>query len=248
MIEREHGLGLFSGVHCLGMCVPLVALYSDRGRFSHDRLAWRSIRQHSLFNLGRTGSYALVGAVMGGLGRVVFDAAAVASIASPIRGTVGVLVGVVIVGAGVPCVLGSSPHGTVSVPSLERRFGASPAALPRCVDRSARGPRIAGLGVSHGAFPCSIRYPAYVCALATGSSVEGGLTLAALGFGTVPALSRYGTVLESVSVRTRARLHRGLGVALVVLGSLPLSMGLVAFGVHLPRPDVPIFQPLGGES
>jgi sulfite exporter TauE/SafE len=252
MIEREFGLGLFfaigllSSAHCLGMCGPLVTLYSDRSRDGDDRITWHQIRQQLLYNFGRTVSYAFIGALMGGLGSLVFDAAAVASVVDPIRGTVGILAGVVIIVTGFAYLRGQTAHTTISVPFIERRVSVLSAGLTRRVERWARGPRIAGLGALHGVFPCPILYPAYLYALATGSPVEGGIALAALGVGTVPALFLYGTVLETVSVGTRVRLHRALGVAFVVLGYLPLSMGLMAFGVHVPHFEIPVFQPLEG--
>src|SRR6056297_479048 len=58
-------VGLLGGAHCLGMCGPLVTTYADRmradeagGRGRDDDLTVRQVRQHALFNLGRTASYA----------------------------------------------------------------------------------------------------------------------------------------------------------------------------------------------
>ena len=252
MVEREVGLamffliGLFSGAHCLGMCGPLITLYSDRAGFSDDHVEWRAIRQHLMFNLGRAASYALIGALMGALGRMVFDIATIAAVAGPVRGVMGILVGVAIIATGVAYLRGGSARNVVSIPFLERRVSRVTEILTRHVDHWVRGPRIAGLGMVHGLLPCPILYPAYMYALTTGSPIQGGLSLAALGLGTVPILFLYGTVLEAMSVNTRIQLHRGLGVAFVVLGYLPLSMGLMAFGVHLPHPELPIYQPLEG--
>lgn len=252
MIERELSLsmffmiGLFSGAHCLGMCGPLVTLYSDRAGFSDDHVEWRAIRQHLLFNLGRAATYALIGTLMGALGQAVFDVATVAAVAKPVRGIMGIVVGVAIVATGTAYLRGGSAHDAVSVPFLDRQLAAVTELLTRHVDRWVHGPRIVGLGMVHGLLPCPILYPAYMYAVVTGSPVRGGLSLAALGLGTVPVLFLYGTVLEAMSVDLRMRLHRGLGVAFIVLGYLPLSMGMMAFGIHLPHPELPIHQPLEG--
>jgi len=87
-------------------------------------------------------------------------------------------------------------------------------------------------------------YPAYLFAFATGSPVSGAIALGALGIGTIPAVFSYGTVIESVGVTHRQRLHRLLGVAFVVLGYVLLAHGLMALGYHIPHPHLPHYNPL----
>jgi sulfite exporter TauE/SafE len=247
-------IGLLGGVHCLGMCGPLVTMYADRmgpatdgGSVAggtadrHDRgPTFHELRQHLLFNLGRTLAYATVGATMGALGALVYDAAAVAAVAGPVRGVTGVVVGLLVVAAGLANVRGDH-GGHLPVGGL---FGRLSGALASRVDRWVRGPRIVALGAVHGLLPCPILYPAFLYALAVGSPVHGALALALLGAGTVPTLFAYGTVLGTLSPGTRARLHRVLGALFVLLGYLPLAMGLAQFGIALPMPEVPFYQPL----
>ena len=261
-------VGLLGGAHCLGMCGPLVTMYADRmtrrdggaatgtsagggasaragdtgSRRDRPLLSWRDVRQHLLFNLGRTLSYAVIGAVMGALGAALFDAAAVVALATPVRSVTGVLVGLFVVGTGLVYLLrGSVGHG--GVPGLGGLFSRAYGAVTDRVDDWVGGPRIAALGALHGFLPCPILYPAFLYALARGSPVEGFLALGTLGLGTVPTLFAYGTVFQSVDAGTRVRLHRALGVAFVVLGYLPLSMGLMGLGIPVPHPDIPIYQP-----
>ena len=247
-------IGVLGGAHCLGMCGPLVTLYADRmgeaatdgghptATHSPDRgVTFRELRQHLLFNLGRTLAYATVGAAMGALGALVYDAAAVAAVAGPVRGVTGVVVGLLVVTAGVANVRGGSAGGHLPVGGL---FGRLSGALTARVDRWVRGPRIVALGAVHGLMPCPILYPAFLYALAVGSPLHGALALSLLGLGTVPTLFAYGTVLGTLSPGTRVRLHRVLGVLFVLLGYLPLAMGLSQFGVSLPMPEVPFYQPL----
>lgn len=237
-------IGLLGGAHCLGMCGPLVTMYADRLGTDTDRVDGTAVRQHLLFNLGRTVSYGVIGAVMGSLGALLFDAAAVASVARPVRGVVGVGIGTVIVLVGVGYLLRGSATTAPSVPVLDDLFVRAYGAITDRVDAWVAGPRIAALGALHGFLPCPLLYPAFLYALARGDPVEGGLSLTALGLGTLPSLFVYGTLFQTVSVRTRRRLHRVLGVLFVVLGYLPLAMGLMAFDVRVPMPPVPFFQPL----
>ncbi|WP_435348745.1 sulfite exporter TauE/SafE family protein [Haloarchaeobius sp. HRN-SO-5] len=235
-------VGLFGGAHCIGMCGPLVTMYADRMGGDRKRLRWYDVRQHLLFNLGRTASYAVVGALFGALGLVFFDAAAVTPLADVVRSVTGIVVGLFVVGTGLVYVF----RGTVPdhrVPGLDGAFGRVYGALTARVDGWVEGPGIAGLGAVHGLLPCPILYPAFLYAFGTGAPTEGALSLAALGLGTLPAVFLYGTVVGAVNTADRVRLHRALGVAFVVLGVIPLSNGLAVFGIHVPHVPLPMPMP-----
>jgi len=238
-------IGVLGGAHCLGMCGPLVTLYADRlgaeGR--RDHLDWHDVRQHLLFNAGRTASYTLVGGLMGALGAALFDAAAVAAVATDVRAVTGVVVGSVIVCTGAGYLVRGSVRGR-SLPVVGSVFSRVYGALTDRVDEWVGGPRIVALGALHGLMPCPLLYPAFLYALAVGSPLRGALSLAVLGLGTVPTLLAYGTVFQSLDARTRVGLHRALGVCFLALGYLPLARGLALFGVPLPHPPIPVYQPL----
>ncbi|OVE84165.1 sulfite exporter TauE/SafE family protein [Natronolimnobius baerhuensis] len=250
-------IGLLGGAHCIGMCGPLVTVYAQRmdaggseratdggtetvrssGRGSH--LTTYEVRQHVLFNLGRTASYTLLGAAFGALGGVLFvTTAELTSVADLVRGGAGLLIGGFIIVTGVYYLLGRTTGG-VSIPGLERVVGV----LTTHVDRFANGPGIIGLGALHGLLPCPILYPAFLYAFTTGSPTSGALALAALGVGTIPAVFAYGTLIESVDITHRRRVHRLLGVAFIVLGYVLLAHGLMSLGIHwLPHPELPFYD------
>ena len=79
-------VGLLGGAHCLGMCGPLVSLYAGRFDADTDRFTPHELRQHTLFNVGRTGGYAAIGGLCGFLGAMVFDASALVGAGETIRG------------------------------------------------------------------------------------------------------------------------------------------------------------------
>jgi len=251
-------IGVLGGAHCLGMCGPLVTLYADRmgsaaseaSRGTGDaggprRVRPIDVRQHLLFNAGRTLSYAAIGALMGALGAILFDVAAVATLATDIRGVTGILAGGFIVFTGAGYLLrGTVSHG-VSIPLAGDAFARVYAAVTTRVDEWVGGPRIAALGALHGFLPCPLLYPAFLYAFAVGSPLRGAVSLAVLGIGTVPTLLAYGTVFQSLGTGSRVNLHRALGVAFVALGYLPLAHGLMLLGIHIPHPPIPVYQPLG---
>ncbi|MFB6080511.1 MAG: sulfite exporter TauE/SafE family protein [Haloferacaceae archaeon] len=239
-------IGLLGGAHCLGMCGPLVTMYAERMQPPSGTrdgvLTLYEVRQHALFNAGRTVSYAVLGGAFGALGAVVVDATSIVStFGTVVRGVTGIVVGVLILAMGVRYLLGR--QGGVSV------LGGGPIAgiygrLASRIEGWATGPGIVGLGLAHGLLPCPLLYPAFLYAFARGSPTAGALSLGVLGLGTFPTLFLYGTVVQSVSATHRARLHRVLGAAFLVLGWMPLGHGLALFGVHVPHFMPPIYQPL----
>ena len=244
-------IGSLAGAHCLGMCGPLVSTYAerltaDRDPRRRDRITVADVRQHGLFNLGRTAGYAAVGGVLGLVGGLVAGAAAITPVASAIRGSVGIVAGSLIVAVGIGyLVRGTTVTGALTgLPVVGRGFRAVTGVLTARVDRLVGSPKIVGLGAVHALLPCPILYPAYLYALVVGDPIRGALVLGVLGLGTIPALLVYGLAIGSLSVGHRTTLHRAMGVAFVALGYLPLAHGLMLFGVALPYPNVPFYQPL----
>ncbi len=238
-------VGLLGGAHCIGMCGPLVAIYADRMSESgrDDLLSFREIRQHAVFNLGRTGTYTLLGGVFGLAGQLTFvSLRSVTLVATEVRAVTGIGVGLAVAVVGGSYVIGNDVR-TVPIPGIDRVTTPVRNALLARVDEWVGDYRIAGLGAVHGFLPCPLLYPAYLYAFVQGSALGGAAALAALGLGTVPAVFVTGTVFEGLDVDSRQWLHRGLGVAFVVLGYIPLQHGLAALGVPLPAIPLPHFQP-----
>jgi hypothetical protein len=240
-------VGVLGGAHCLGMCGPLVGLYADR--MDGSGLSRAAVRQHALFNLGRTAGYATAGFLLGGLGGLLFDAASFASVAGPVRGVAGVAAGAFILVTGAAYAARGAGHGP-SLPGLDGLFARVSGTLTRRVDRWVAGPRVVGLGAVHALLPCPILYPVYLYALARGSPTAGAASLAAVGLGTFPTLFASGLAVGSLGdATTRTRLHRVLGVVFLLLGYVPLAHGLALLGVDLlPHVHIPIYQPLGRAS
>ena len=247
-------IGLLAGAHCIGMCGPLVTIYannmnatrSDGGTQTHSRsrqshLTMYEVRQHALFNVGRAASYTLIGAVMGLIGGLFFIGMhELTATTDVVRGVVGVGIGAFVIITGAFYLVGRVSVG-VSLPGTQRITQR----LMNGVERLASGPGIVGLGAVHGLLPCPILYPAYLYAFSTGSPLAGGVALAALGVGTIPTVFAYGTIIDSVGVAHRRRLHRVLGVLFVILGYILFAHGLMALGYHIPHPHLPFWDPLG---
>ena len=238
-------VGLLGGAHCIGMCGPLVATYADRmdkGGPRSGLLTLRDVRQHALFNLGRTASYAIMGALFGLAGELVFvSMRRVTLLAAEVRAFTGIAVGILVVAIGLRHASGG---WTASLPGTARVTSAVTARLLPRVDAWVQDYRIVGLGAVHCALPCPLLYPAYLYAFIQGTPLAGAVALGVLGLGTMPAVFLTGTAVIGFDVGGRARLNRLLGVAFVALGYIPLQHGLAVLGVHLPAVPLP-HLPLG---
>ncbi len=167
--------------------------------------------------------------------------AGLARLGTAVRGVVGVAVGLAILAVGLGYLTrGNAVDIAASVPVVGGLFRRVSAALVARVDAWVDGPGMVALGAMHGLLPCPLLYPAFLYAFATGSAVTGGLSLAALGLGTIPLVFAYGTAFGSLSPARRVAIHRVLGAVFLVLALVPLSNGLGVFGVSLPKPPLPM--------
>ena len=239
-------IGLLAGAHCIGMCGPLVTVYTAQMREASAArdaafLNPYQVRQHALFNVGRAASYTVIGALLGGIGGIVFvGIGRFAFTGALIRGGVGSIIGggIMLIGA---YYLAGRTGWSLKVPGSDRIW----TLLHTRIERWVNGFGIVGLGALHGILPCPVLYPAYLFAFATGSPLAGGIALAALGLGTIPAVFLFGTVLGDVKVTHRVRIHRVLGLAFIVLGYVLFAHGLADLGVYVPHPELPFWDPLG---
>ncbi|MFB6077393.1 MAG: sulfite exporter TauE/SafE family protein [Halarchaeum sp.] len=244
-------VGLLGGAHCLGMCGPLVTTYAERMPTDRRGPSTFELRQHALFNLGRTASYAVVGGLLGLVGATVYAGAGVAlgGTADVVRGVAGVLAGLFVLAAGVGRVVGRDRLASLLPGSLgvggaaSALFSRVAGAATSRVDDYATSPKIVALGAIHAFLPCPLLYPAFVYALGQGEPVAGALDLAALGLGTIPAMFLFGTVLGSVPAARRAAAYRVLGVVLILLAFVPLLGGLELLGAPVAHVPIPHYTP-----
>jgi len=239
------GIGLLGGVHCVGMCGPLIMLYDGAGSVRTDggasrRPSRRAMYRHGLFNLGRTVSYATLGGLFGALGGVLYVTTdSVLAVTNVVRGSVGVALGVLVIGLGLGHVVGKSDVGLHSLPLPGLGIDQLLRAASCRIDDWASGRHIFGLGLAHGLLPCPMLYSAFVYSFAIGSPATGAAALTALGLGTFPAVFLYGTAINSLDPLHTERLHRALGIVFVALGYVLVAHGLMALGVHVPHPMLP---------
>jgi len=237
-------IGLLGGVHCIGMCGPVVSMYDSARTRPDGGTPMPRPYHHGLFNLGRTVSYALLGGLFGALGGVLYlTMDSLLTITNTLRGAVGIALGALIIYHGVHTLAGRDGNALRRLPIPRLTTGRLLKGASGRIARAADGRGIVGLGLIHGLVPCPMLYAAFVYVFAIGSPINGVAALAALGIGTIPAVFLYGTTFGSIDPERIPRIHRILGGVFVLLGYVLFAHGSMAFGIHLPHPELPHYLP-----
>ncbi len=207
--------------HCAGMCGPLVAAFGMAQAGRGGRL-WA---RHLLFQLGRVGTYALLGAAIGWAGgfarlQTVEDMhaccrpegqALVAAQAWPWQVWVKLGLGGLMVLLGLLLALGRRADALLewSLPKpLQNLLGRGL--------RSGGGPLF--LGLLWGLVPCGLVYMMLLRSLDAGSWRMGAAGMAAFGLGNLPVLMGLGMASTRLGQAWRHRLLRAGGLLVACMG------------------------------
>ena len=201
-------LGLFSSLHCIGMCGPIALAVPSA------RLGWAGRTADALLlNAGRIATYALLGLLFGTFGRGL----RLAGLQQGISIALGALI---LAGLLFPAVI----KGQALTGQLAKWTAAPRREMARTLGRTSP----AGLwstGMLNGLLPCGLVYLALAGSLVQEAAWQGAAFMAAFGLGTVPALLavRLGTARLSLARRALVRkaspfLVAGIGILFVLRG------------------------------
>jgi sulfite exporter TauE/SafE len=205
------GMGLASGLHCVGMCGGIVTAFSVRNRIFPKRTL---VLRQLAFNAGRIASYSAAGVVAGATGAALHGSIALYVLVNVLL----VFVGLQLCGVRTPMAwlerLGAPLWRRVQ-PLAARMFNAN---------------AFAG-GLLWGLIPCGLVYGALGAAALAGSPAGGAAAMAAFGLGTLPWLLAAGMA----AVRLRALIHRrpvriGTGGLVIAYGAWGLAHSLILGG------------------
>lgn len=200
--------GLLGSGHCLGMCGPLVAALGLAGRAEAQGLLF-----HLLYNGGRLLTYSLLGLAAGLIGAGLVHGAGFAWFSFLLLLASDLFI--IAVGLGVAGLLRRCDL-------LEMKWAAPTALITRGVRRLAGlSAGLAGLplGLLMGFLPCGLLYAMLLAAAQSGTPAGGLLTMFFFGLGTIPALFAFGSAAHLFSGRSRARMLRIAGWAVVLMGA-----------------------------
>ncbi len=225
MLASSAAIGLFGGVHCIGMCGGIA------GALSHALPAAQRTRFPLLltqlqYSVGRILSYAIAGAAAGALGQVL------QRLLGPSGGAVlRVVAGLLLVALGL--YVSGWWRGLAHLErAAGRLWGAISPAARHLLAVSSATRRIL-LGMLWGWLPCGLVYSMLASAVSSGNAATGAFLMTGFGIGTLPALLVTGSLAGRLTLfvrRRNARWAAGLLIMLFGIWTLLGSSGVVGGG------------------
>lgn len=238
-------MGLMGTVHCVGMCGGIASVLSagPQGAGSKRGEPQGSCRSPGASaagaiatNLGRVGTYTLLGALAGALGGAFRGAIPLGALGTGARvatALVLVVVGLQLAGVG----KGLSRISSLGGPLFARvRSLLAAPAVPSLGASLLRG-------MGWGLLPCGLVYGAAALAVVAGDPLSGALTMLAFGAGTLPSMLAVGAFASGfVRLVKSTKLRATAGVLVAASGAVHLAIAVVQAGA------LPAAPPVGGEE
>ena len=215
-------LGLFSTIHCVGMCGGIIGALSLSLPADIRSNKARMLMFITTYNTGRILSYSFAGLVAGAIGTGVLASAGFDQGHAVLRA----------IGVAMMVAIGLYLAGWLPQLAIVEKIGVPVWKKLEPVGRKllpvASLPKALAYGVIWGWLPCGLVYFVLLWALTAGNAVQGALTMLAFGIGTMPTLLTTGFMtswLTRFARSSRARQVVGLLIIAMAVGSLYLPMG-----------------------
>ena len=210
-------VGLFGGVHCLGMCGGIVSALT----FSLPPAQRNGLQLMPLllaYNGGRISSYVLAGALGGGLGAAFLSFTGV----DILRHTLQIIAAVFMIALGL--YLGGFWMGVAKIENAGRVVWQQIEPFGRRFMPVDSPLKALPLGFIWGWLPCGLVYSVLIWTLSAGSIAKGALLMLAFGLGTLPNLLLMGAAAAKLTTMTRNQsVKRIAGLLVITLGCLLLG-------------------------
>ena len=203
-------IGLMGSFHCAGMCGPIAIALP-----LHGNTVTQKIFGGTLYNLGRTLTYGIMGAIFGLLGQGLHLLG--------FQQKVSVLMGAVMI------ISVLFPKLFRNQYSMEKSWLKVVGKLKKTIAQmfSIRSfQSLFFIGMLNGLLPCGLVYMAVAGAIGMGGVVEGSLYMILFGLGTIPMLLGISLAGNLLSLTVRNRINKLIPVLVVVVGILFVLRGL----------------------
>ncbi len=213
-------LGLMGSFHCAGMCGPIAIALP-----LHGNTVLQKIFGGTLYNVGRTITYGIMGAIFGLLGQGIQMIG--------VQQKISVIMGVVmIISVLFPALFKNQYRMDKSmfsfVGKLKKRIG------EMFSIRSFQS--LFFIGMLNGLLPCGLVYMAIAGAIGTGNAAEGTLYMILFGLGTIPMLLTISLAGNIMSQAIRRKINKLIPVMVIVVGLLFILRGL-SLGIPYLSPE-----------
>lgn len=214
--------GLAGSPHCIGMCGGIVTAFALNSRQEGRR--GRLLFQIG-YNLGRIGTYTLLGVTAGYVGASL-DIFLLKSLSAWVFAAANGFVVII----GLASFLGF-PINLFTLENSRGRFLARPLRWALSGSSPARSIPV---GFILGFLPCGLVYAPLIAAAGSGSPLRGGAVMASLGLGTLPVMIGFGSAAALFSVRLKGVVFRLAGLLVALIGFAGLWRVLARFGIVVP--------------
>lgn len=203
-------LGLMGSFHCAGMCGPIAIALP-----LHGNTILQKIFGGSLYNLGRTITYGIMGALFGMLGQGIH----LLGFQQKVSVVMGALM---IISVLFPALFRNQYNPDKSLFSFVGKLKKSIGKL--FAARSFQS--LFFIGLLNGLLPCGLVYIAIAGAIGTGSTAEGALYMILFGLGTIPMMLGISVAGNVLGLAVRQKINKIIPVLVMVVGLLFILRGL----------------------
>jgi len=203
-------LGLMGSFHCAGMCGPIAIALP-----LHGNALPQKIYGGVLYNLGRTLTYGVMGAVFGLLGQGVK--------------LIGFQQKISIIMGGLMIISVFFPSIFKNQYSIDKSWISWVGKLKTAIARMFAVRSFSSLffiGLFNGLLPCGLVYIAIAGAIGTGDVMLGTLYMLMFGLGTIPMMLSIAIAGNVLSVAIRKKINRLMPVLVVIVGLFFILRGL----------------------
>lgn len=203
-------LGFMGSFHCAGMCGPIAIALP-----LHGNTVPQKIFGGTLYNLGRTLTYGVMGALFGLLGQGMKMIG--------FQQNISIIMGVLmIISVLFPALFKNQYSMDKSMFSIVGKLKKSIGQLFSIRSFSS----LFFIGMLNGLLPCGLVYMAIAGAIGTGNAGQGTLYMILFGLGTIPMLLTISLAGNIMSQTIRKKINKLIPVLVVVVGILFILRGL----------------------
>ena len=177
-------VGLFGSAHCLLMCGGMAGALQMMMPQSPARRAWLQL----MLGLGRVSSYALTGALFGGIGAAVIGSSGL------LPQWLQLFAGLMLLAMAL--YISRLWFGLLMLERAGQRLWRLVQPVSRRLLPLDSSPKAFAYGLCWGYLPCGLVYSALSWSLGSGSAVNGALWMALFGLGTLPAVMLAGQAAD----------------------------------------------------
>lgn len=200
-------IGALGSIHCVGMCggfaIAIAQTTNNRRSFL--------VRQ-SFYYLGKTTTYMILGAILGGLGAMI------GSQFKEMQQVLSVVLGLLLIAIGAGLLGWIKPLRSSLNLARWKGFTSTIGKLIKQKSKSASF----GLGLLNGLLPCGLVYGALALAAASGTVLVGAIQMGVFGLATIPALFALASAGVLMKPLWRSRLNQVSGGIVIALGIITI--------------------------